>query len=94
MALSEKFSYTELGLLSIQDLVELNKRAVSTIKSKRLLAGLDNATKLTIDATVKINSPKFIGDDFKVFKINKAKAVLTHVKTNVNYTVPFSMIVT
>jgi transcription elongation factor len=90
---NSKFSFDDLMVLSIDELVELNKMAIEVIKTKRRLEGTQKGYKLVIDAEVQINHAKHKGDLFIVKKINKTKAVLQHKKTNVSYDVPFSMII-
>jgi hypothetical protein len=89
-----KITQTDLLLMSIEDLREINSMVVATLKAKRSLEGRATANELKVNQEIKVNSPKHTNDIFIIEKINKTKAKCILKGTNKGYTVPFSMILT
>ena len=79
--------------LSIEDLRTLNKFIIETVNAKKDVESFQVGAKLRVNMTVKVNSPKFPNKEFIVQKINRKKAILRLKDTNLDYDVPFSIII-
>jgi hypothetical protein len=81
---------TQLNQLTLEQLSNLNKLVVNTIKTKRkqLIAQFE----LNIGDKVKVNHPKLQGKSLIVKQVKRTKAILQIEGTVGLYNVPISMI--
>jgi transcription elongation factor len=81
---------TQLNQLTLEQLSNLNKLVVNTIKTKRkqLIAQFE----LNIGDKVKVNHPKLQGKSLIVKQVKRTKAILQIEGTVGSYNVPISMI--
>jgi hypothetical protein len=80
----------QLNQLSVEQLRDLNKQVVSTIKYK--LKKLVAEFKLNVGDKVKVNHPKLQGKSLIVKKVKRTTATLQIEGAFASYNVPISMI--
>jgi len=85
-------NYSELAQMSLEDLRELNRMVVDTIKRKRSEVAHMTKEQLYVGANVSVNHPKLAGKQLRVEKINRVKCVLKVLNGPGTYTVPMNMI--
>jgi|TARA_R110000782_G_scaffold21110_4_gene56940 GTP-sensing pleiotropic transcriptional regulator CodY len=77
---------------SPEDLLKVNLTSIALIRHKRRLAGMMIKNTLKVNDIVKCNHKRFIGDTFKVLKINRTKANLEHQGTKGVWVINLCMI--
>jgi len=85
-------NYSELNKMTVEDLRNINKMVVETIKSKKSLLALETKDSLYVGAIVSVDHPKMAGHELKITKINRTKAVCEMVNGKGSYNVPLTMI--
>ena len=82
--------YNKLSAMSLSELRQLNNTIVTIIKSKRNLDSAIKKQQLIIGDVVTLTSPKYIGREFTIVKVNRTKAVITDGRGR--YTCPIDLI--
>jgi hypothetical protein len=85
--------FAEVKTLSTEELRQLNQFVVATVKEKRNTQSFQIGANLRVGMTVTIDNARFRNDKFTVSKVNRTKAVLTHLNSKTDYNVPLSMII-
>ena len=85
-------TYSELKNLSIEELRELNSLVVEVIKIKRSEVAFEIKNELFVGANVSVDHPKLKGNQLRISKINRTKAVVEVLNGLGSYNVPLSMI--
>mgnify|MGYP003657394233 CR=1 FL=1 len=84
------YNQNQLEVMSLQDLRNLNTTIIAVIKAKRNLSSAVKKQQLIIGDVVTLTSPKYIGREFTIVKVNRTKAVITDGRGR--YTCPIDLI--